>query len=70
MSLMFMGPLMMVVLVAVIVVIAVLVIRWLSPGSGAAGRGGSSARAILDDRFARGEIDAEDYRARCADLDK
>jgi putative membrane protein len=69
MSLMFMGPLMMIVLLAVVVVIAVLVVRWLSPGSASTGRGASSARAILDERFARGEIEAEDYRARCAELD-
>lgn len=70
MSLMFMGPFMMFAVLAVIVVIAVLVVRWLSPHARSAGRGPSSARTILDERFARGEIEAEDYQARCAELDK
>jgi putative membrane protein len=30
---------------------------------------GSSARAILDERYARGEIDADEYKRRRADLD-
>lgn len=70
MSMMFMGPFMMIVFLAVIVVIAVLVVRWLLPASGSATPAASSARTILDERFARGEIDAEDYRARCAELAK
>ncbi|MBL6954167.1 MAG: SHOCT domain-containing protein [Alphaproteobacteria bacterium] len=65
-----MGPFMMFAVLAVIVVIAVLVVRWLSPHARSAGRGPSSARTILDERFARGEIEAEDYQARCAELDK
>ena len=32
------------------------------PGPGATGR--SAARLVLDDRFARGELDAEEYRHR------
>ncbi|MDA1100038.1 MAG: hypothetical protein O2967_13745 [Proteobacteria bacterium] len=69
-SMMFMGPFMMIVLLAVIVVIAVLAVRWLLPGAGSAAPGASSARIILDERFARGEIEREDYRARCAELEK
>lgn len=38
-----------------------------SPGPGNAGRG-SSAQQILDERFARGEIDEDDYRRRRAQL--
>ncbi len=37
------------------------------PMSGGAQRG-SSARQILDERFARGEIDEDDYRRRRAQL--
>ncbi|MDA1098579.1 MAG: SHOCT domain-containing protein [Proteobacteria bacterium] len=70
MSMMFLGPFMMIVFLAVIVVIAVLAARWLLPASGSASSSGSSARTILDERFARGEIDAEEYRARCAELGK
>ncbi len=69
-SMMFMGPFMMIVFLAVIVVIAVLAARWLLPASGSASPAASSARAILDERFARGEIDAEEYRARCTELAK
>ena len=67
---MFMGPVMMILLLAVIVVIAVLAARWLLPHSASASPAASSARTILDERFARGEIEAEEYRARCAELDK
>jgi len=38
----------------------VTLVRRLPPG----GRGGSHARDILDERFARGEIDEEEYRRR------
>ncbi len=69
-SMMFMGPVMMIVLLAVIVVIAVLAVRWLLPNSASASPAASSARTILDARFARGEIEAEDYRGRCAELEK
>lgn len=34
------------------------------------GRDGGSARELLDQRFARGEIDAEEYRERRAVLDR
>jgi len=70
MSMMFMGPFMMIIFLAVIVVIAVLAARWLLPASGSAPSPGSSARTILDERFARGEIDTEEYRARCAEIAK
>ena len=33
-------------------------------------RGRRSAREILDERFARGEIDQEEYRARRRELDE
>lgn len=35
-----------------------------NPPYGAAGTGRQSADEILDERFARGEIDAEEYRTR------
>jgi putative membrane protein len=35
-----------------------------------AGPRASRAREILAERFARGEIDADDYRARLAELDR
>jgi putative membrane protein len=39
-----------------------------SPSLPGSGQRGSSARQILDERFARGEIDEDDYRRRCAEL--
>lgn len=70
MSMMFMGPFMMIIVLAVIVILVILAVRWLLPGSGSAASAASSARAILDERFARGEIEAEEYRARCAELER
>ncbi len=69
-SMMFMGPFMMIVFLAAIIVIAVLAARWLLPKSETGSAAASNARGILDERFARGEIDAEEYRARCAELEK
>lgn len=61
------GPLMMFLLVALVVVGVVLAIRW----AGGDGRGEPSGgppqrtpRVILDERFARGEIDKEEYEER------
>lgn len=56
------GPFLMLFWLVVLVAAVVLVIRLLDGRSGAAG--GSSALATLDERFARGEIDAEEYQAR------
>lgn len=66
-SMMFMGSFMMIFFLIVVVVIAVIAGKWYSSASGTAG---SNARTVLDERFARGEIDAEEYRARRETLDK
>ncbi len=64
------GPLVMIVLVAVIIVLALLAVRWL--GGGAAGRGGApdrdTALDILAERYARGEIDREEFQRKKQDL--
>ena len=62
---MFFGPLMMVMFIAVIVVVVVLLLRWLSdhrPGARTAAE--SKAIDILKERYARGEIDKEEYEER------
>ncbi len=67
-SMMFMGPFMMILTVVLIVVAVVLVMRWLAPSSLKTGASGSSALDILNERFARGEIDADEYRSRKNEL--
>jgi putative membrane protein len=65
---MWFGPLSMIVWLAVLVAIAVALVRW-SGGTGS-GAGGSArtARDILDERYARGEIDREEYLRRRQDV--
>jgi len=60
------GPLMMIVFVAAIVVIAVLAVRWL--GGGGAPPEQPTALDILAARYARGEIDREEYQQKKQDL--
>ena len=58
------GPIMMIVFIALIVGAVVLVIRWTGLGGSAVVGGANKARQILDERFARGEIDKDDYEER------
>ena len=58
------GPIMMIVFIAVIVGAVVLVLRWTGLGGSAVAGGANKARHILDERFARGEIDKDDYEER------
>jgi len=63
---MFLGPLMMVLTIAVIAVIVVLAVRWLGggPQAGPQPPAAKSPLDILKERFARGEIDSEEYESR------
>jgi putative membrane protein len=61
---MILGPIMMIVFIALIVGAVVLVIRWTGLGGSSAAGGANKARHILDERFARGEIDKDDYEER------
>ncbi len=61
---MILGPIMMIVFIAVIVGAVVLVLRWTGLGGSAVAGGANKARHILDERFARGEIDKDDYEER------
>ncbi len=62
---MILGPLMMIIFVAVIVVLVVLAVRWLGgPGARAQQPTGRAPLEILEERFARGEIEREEFEAR------
>ena len=61
------GPIMMIVFVAVAVVMVVLLVRWLGgPGHGVALHSppGKTHLDILKERFAKGEIDKEEFEER------
>ena len=58
------GPIMMVLFVAVIVAVVVLVVRWLGGAGGGPGAKPKAAQDILEERFARGEIDKEEFEQR------
>lgn len=63
------GPLFMILVLAVTVAVIVLLVRWLGgPGQGAApphsGLSGPQPIDILKERFARGEIDKEEFEER------
>lgn len=60
---MFLGPLMMIIVIAVTVLIVAWIVRAL-PAGRSSGAERSSALDILSDRFARGEIDRKEYEER------
>lgn len=63
----FFGPIMMIAFLAVVVVVIVLVVRWLGGPAHAAAPHAPSGRPTLDilkERFARGEIDKEEFEDR------
>ncbi len=67
------GPLMMIVVVGAIVALVVLLVRWIGgPGSshsgGHAPQPAGRARDLLDETYARGEIERDDYLQRKKDL--
>jgi putative membrane protein len=66
-SMMFMGPFMMIIFLAIIVLVVFLIVKWLLPQP--VNAASSGARAILDERFAKGDIDADEYAARRDVLD-
>ena len=65
------APIMMIVFIAVVVVVIVLLVRWLGGGHPGYGMGhamhgplGKTPLDILKERFARGEIDKEEFEER------
>ncbi len=64
----FFGPIMMIVFIAVAVVVVVFLVRWLGgTGHGAAHHAHATGRTPLDilkERFAKGEIDKEEFEDR------
>jgi len=61
---MFLGPLFMIALFVLAVVLIVALIRWLNAGRDTPGPRLRTARDDLDERFAKREINREDYEAR------
>ena len=70
-----MGPMLMIVFLAATVVVVVVIVRWLGGGTrdeaAAPGtRAGRTPIDILEERFARGEIDKDEFEARRRVLEK
>jgi putative membrane protein len=67
---MFIGPVWLILFLAVLIGVAVLIVRWLASaggGSGASGGGPAASNKpleILRERFARGEIDKDEFEER------
>lgn len=63
---MVLGPIVMILALAVVIAVAVLLVRWLGgPLSGSTSSdSGRRALDILKERYARGEIDKDEFEAR------
>ena len=61
---MFFGPLFMIAGPILLIVLVVLLIRWLTDSHDSPRPRIPTPREILDERFAKGEIDREDYETR------
>ena len=67
------GPVMMLVFVTVVIVVVVLAVRWLGGAGHGAATGPRSGKApvdILEERYARGEIDKDEFEERRRILSK
>jgi putative membrane protein len=62
---MWLGPLFMIALLALVIAGIVAAVRWIGGDGGGRVR---TARDILDERYARGEIDREEYLRRRDDI--
>jgi len=66
---MWFGPIFMFLVSLALIVLVVWLIRAMIGGNANASRRDDSARQILDERYARGEIDDEEYQRRRSALD-
>ena len=60
----------MIVVIAAIVGVIVLLVRWLTPARPQRGGSERTALGILEERFARGEIDAQEFQERRRTLEE
>jgi putative membrane protein len=65
---MWLGPLFMIIPLALLIVVIVALVRWMGGGGSDGGGRVHTARDILDERYARGEIDREEYQRRRDDM--
>lgn len=65
---MWLMPLFMMACFALMIVVVVLLVRWLGIGNGGRSVSARTASDILDERYARGEIDREEYLQRKNDI--
>lgn len=65
---MFLMPLFMLAWLAVFVAVIVLLVRWLGAGNSSGRASPRTARDVLDERYARGEINREEYVQRKNDI--
>jgi putative membrane protein len=65
---MFLGPLITIAFLALLIAAVFALVRWLGAADGGAGRRTPRALDILDERYARGEIDSEEYQRRRQDI--
>ena len=65
---MWFGPIFMIGIPVLVIVLIVWLVQSATRSSTRADRGGSDARRILDERYARGEIDDEEYKRRRATI--
>ena len=69
----FLGPLMMLIFLAIATAVVVLIVRWLGGAGRTPHRGAPTSNTALDilkERFARGEIDANEFEERRKLLEK
>lgn len=62
------GPLYMLIVLALLVAFIVALVRWLGGDRASFDRQNRTARDVLDERYARGEIDREEYMKRRQDM--